>query len=125
MPRCAITATSVSRRVFRSSFPVLLPGFQIWERKYSSPYLLKTSLPSVGVADVWVGMERIITDDLASADLTFITPGATSVETMYSPAGSIEAPTWNPNGTRTVKFCDPCAYTDAAASRATLKLRIN
>src|SRR5260370_12408383 len=120
-PRRAWEATSNSRFVFRSSLPLLLPAVQTWERKYSSPYWLKMSFPWLGVVDVSTLLARIITADLESADLSRTTLGATSVSTVYSPAESIEAPTWKPNGTWTVSLGPPCAYADAAAKMATTK----
>src|SRR5260370_32508231 len=67
----------------------------------------------------------IITEALASPDFNRTTPGPASASTVYSPEGSNELPTWNPKGTCTFIFCDPWAYIDTAAKRATLQLRIS
>src|SRR5436309_2993441 len=97
-PRREIAATSLSRRDLLSSFPVSLPACQILERKYSSPYLAKMSLPSLGAGYVWTALLRIITADFQLADLSRTRWLPASVSTVYSPDGSIELPTWNPNG---------------------------
>src|SRR5712691_11861665 len=94
-PRREFAATSLSRRDLLSSFPVSAPACQILERKYSSPYLAKMSLPSLGAGNFWTGLVRIITADFESADLSRTRWVPASVSTVYSPDGSAELPTWN------------------------------
>src|SRR5882724_9907092 len=86
-PRREIAATSLSRRDLLSSFPVSSPAFQILERKYSSPYLVKMSLPSLGAGNVRTPLVRIITADFQSADLNRTRCVPASVSTVYSPDG--------------------------------------
>jgi len=95
----AITA-SLQRRIFRGNFQFRAAFFLIRDqccrrvpdlRKIVlAPYLLKTSLPSLGVPNVWTPIVRIIADDLPSADLSRTTPPG-GVQRV-SPDGSNEMP---------------------------------
>src|SRR5262249_1044145 len=65
--------------------------------------------------------ERIITGEPESTDFRLNILLTACVSTLYSPAGSIEAPMWNEKGTRT-KICESCSETVSAANRTTPKL---
>src|SRR5262245_56641274 len=70
-------------------------------------------------------MVWIIAVDLESDDRNRTIPVPASVSTVYTPAGSIEGPAWNPKGICTTMLCGPCAQSKAAANKATPRLRIS